>query len=120
VILTLAESTRDPDAYVRISAVEALGLKQPTPESVDALIRSLGDVDDEVRFNAALALARLGRGAAAAVPTLTDALSDGNRYVVGYAIEALERIGTPEALSMLVPFLKIARSCPLTSNKSLF
>jgi HEAT repeat protein len=120
VIRTLAECTQDPDAYVRISAVEALGLKRATPESVDALIRSLGDVDDEVRFNAALALARLGPGAAAAVPALTDALTDGNRYVVGYAIEALERIGTPEALSALVPFLKIARSCPLTSNRSLF
>jgi HEAT repeat protein len=80
----------------------------------------LADTDDEVRFNAALALARLGPAAAAAIPMLRDALADGNRYVAGYAIEALERIGTPEALATLVPFLKIARYCPLTSNKSLF
>ncbi|HTV53780.1 MAG TPA: phytanoyl-CoA dioxygenase, partial [Terriglobia bacterium] len=69
---------------------------------------------------ASLALARLGPGAAGAIPALRAALMDGNRYVVGYAIEALDRIGTAEALATLVPFLKLARYCPLTSNKSLF
>jgi HEAT repeat protein len=120
VIAALTRSTADADAYVRINAVEALGLKDATPDSVQALTDALADTDDEVRFNAALALARLGPAAATAIPMLRDALADGNRYVAGYAIEALERIGTPEALATLVPFLKIARYCPLTSNKSLF
>ena len=120
VIGALARATQDPDAYVRINAVEALGLKRAAPEAVQALAGALQDADDEVRFNAALALARLGTGAAGAVPALREALQDGNRYVAGYAIEALERIATPEALSALVPFLKLARYCPITSNKSLF
>jgi HEAT repeat protein len=119
-ISALARGARDPDPYVRINAVEALGLKPASRDAVHALIQSLDDADDEVRFNAALALARVGPGAADAIPALRDALVDGNRYVAGYAIEALERIGTPEALSALVPFLKIARYCPVTSNKNLF
>jgi hypothetical protein len=120
VVAALIHATRDGDPYVRINAVEALGLKRGTPESVGALVEALVDPDDEVRFNAALALARLGPGAASAVSALREALADGNRYVAGYAVEALERIGTPEALAALVPFLKVARFCPLTSNSSLF
>ncbi len=120
VLSVLAGACRDPDVYVRINAVEAIGLKTPTAEVVQAATDALADREDEVRFNAALALARLGKGAAAAVPALRDALCDGNRYVVGYALEALDRIGTPEAMAALIPFLKVSRWCPLTSNKSLF
>jgi HEAT repeat protein len=116
----LVQGCGDADVYVRINAVEALGLKQATPEGVAALVKALSDSDDEVRFNAALALARVGKGAVAAVPALADALNDGNRYVSGYAVEALDRIGTPEAYAALVPHLKVARWCPITNNKSLF
>jgi len=52
--------------------------------------------------------------------TLKDALHDGNRYVIGYALEALERIGSPETVSLLIPYLKDARWCPMTSPKSQF
>ncbi len=85
-----------------------------------ALIKALVDPDDEVRFNAALALARLGPAAAPALEALAEALYDGNRYVSGYACEALQRIGTAEALSVLLPFLQAARWCPITNNKNLF
>lgn len=116
----LVRACDDKDVSVRINAVEALGLKRATPGGVAALAKALSDSEDEVRFNAALALARMGKGAAAAVPALADALNDGNRYVSGYAIEALDRIATPEAYAALVPFLKVARWCPITNNKSLF
>jgi hypothetical protein len=116
----LVKGCGDADVYVRINAVEALGLKQSTPAAVAALAKALSDSDDEVRFNAALALARMGRGAAAAVGALADALNDGNRYVGGYAIQAHDRIGTPEAYAALVPYLKVTRWCPITNNKSLF
>jgi HEAT repeat protein len=119
-IAALVAGCGDADVYVRINSVEALGLKLATPDGVAALARALTDSDDEVRFNAALALARIGKGAEAAVPALADALNDGNRYVGGYAIEALDRIGTPEAYAVLVPHLKVARWCPITNNKSLF
>jgi HEAT repeat protein len=120
VLQALADGVADPDVYVRINAVEALGLKAATPVTVAALAAALSDAEDEVRFNAALSLARLGPGAAAAVPALASVLEDGNRYVVGYAIEALERIATPDALAVLLPFLKTARWCPITTSRSLF
>ena len=51
---------------------------------------------------------------------LVESLRDANRYTMGYAVEALERIGTPEADRALIRFLKIARGCPLTVDGSLF
>ncbi|MGI9333818.1 MAG: HEAT repeat domain-containing protein [Gammaproteobacteria bacterium] len=120
VLDTLVRASADEDAYVRINAVEALGLQRATEPVVRALIGALADPDDEVRFNAALSLARLGPGAGAAAGALADALYDGNRYVSGYACEALQRIGTPEALRALLPFLQSARWCPITNTKNLF
>lgn len=119
-LAALVRGSADEDAYVRINAVEALGLKKAAPEVVAALVGALADADDEVRFNAALALARLGPGAAAATEALAGALYDGNRYVSGYACEALQRIGTGEALNVLLPFLQTARWCPITNIKNLF
>ena len=58
--------------------------------------------------------------AEAAVPALRDALHDENRYVPGYAVEALERIATPDAMQVLLPFLKTARWCPHTSPASIY
>ena len=105
---------------VRINAVEALGLKRADPISVEALSAAIKDEDQQVRFSAALALAQLGPKAEAAVPALGNALHDENRYVPGYAVEALERIATPAALKTLLPFLKTARWCQHTTPKSIY
>ena len=64
-----------------------------------------------MRFNASLALARLGLAAAPATGALVESLRDGNHYTMGYAVEALERIGTPEADRAIIRFLEIARWC---------
>jgi len=120
VIDALIAGCRDEDPAVRLNAVEALGLKKGSEAAALALADALFDDDDEVRFNAALALARLGPAAACAVPALRRALTDGNRYTMGYAVEALDRIGTPEALKVLVPFLRIHRWCPITTRDNLF
>jgi HEAT repeat protein len=116
----LVRAAADADDNVRMNAVEALGLKAGTPQIAAALAAALADEVDEVRFNAALALARLGPAAEPATEALVAALDDGNRYVPGYAVEALERIDTPRASRALLTYLKGARWCPLTSNKSLF
>ena len=116
----LCRATADAAAAVRINAVEALGLKSATPRSVAALSHAIADLDAQVRFSAALSLAQMGTTAEAAVPALQDALHDANRYVPGYAVEALERIGTPEAMRALLPFLKAARWCPHTSPASIY
>jgi HEAT repeat protein len=116
----LARAARDPAAAVRINAVEALGLKPATPSAIAALSRAIKDPDPQVRFSAALSLAQIGPAAEAAVPALEDALHDENRYVPGYAVEALERIATPAAIRVLLPFLKAARWCPHTSPASIY
>jgi HEAT repeat protein len=87
---------------------------------VAALTAAVRDAEAEVRFSATLSLARLGPDADQAVPVLAEALWDSNRYVPGYAIEALERIGTDQAVRTLVPYLKNARWCAQTSPASTF
>jgi HEAT repeat protein len=77
--------------------------------------------DDEVgRRNAALALARIGPSAHEAVPALKDALWDDDRYVRGKAVEALNRIGTPDAHEPLIDYLMTSRWCDLTTADSLY
>ncbi len=120
VIEVLCRATQDPSAAVRINAIEALGLKPGTPSSVAALSRAIKDPDPQARFSAALSLAQIGPAAEAAVPALQDALYDENRYVPGYAVEALERIATQSAIRALLPFLKSARWCPHTSPASIY
>jgi HEAT repeat protein len=120
VIAALARATRDPNAAVRISAVEALGLKQGRRDAVPALAKALHDPDAHVRFSAALSLAQQGPAAAEAVPDLEAALSDDNRYVPGYAVEALERVDSPDAWRALMPFLKRSRWCPYTTPTSTY
>jgi hypothetical protein len=120
VVGALCRATQDPVASVRINAIEALGLKPATPSAVAALSRAIKDADPQARFSAALSLAQIGPAAEAAVPALGDALHDENRYVPGYAVEALERIASPSAMGVLLPFLKAARWCPHTSPSSIY
>ena len=117
----LVRLTGDPNTHVRVSAIEALGLKAADDTTVAALCRILvEEPDDESRSNAALALWRIGPAAAKAVPALAAALHDGDRYVQSYALEALEGIATPDALAVLLPHLRTARWCPITNPGSMF
>jgi HEAT repeat protein len=116
----LSSVIKDPAVTIRVNAAEALGLKPVAPESIAALTGAMRDPAPDVRFSAALSLAQLGPSAEAAVPALTSALSDENRYVPGYAVEALERIATPQALRTLLPYLKTSRWCPQTSPSSIY
>ncbi|HZG54868.1 HEAT repeat domain-containing protein, partial [Paenibacillus sp.] len=86
-----------------------------------ALARALGDARDaQTRFTAGLALCRFGAAAAAAVPALTAALDDENRYVRAHAAEALRYIGTPEARDALLQELTYVRWCPTTTKDNTF
>ena len=121
----LVDALADEDVHVRIAAAEALGIIEPSVSTRDALLGALGDPASEVRFDAALSLARAAvcgtsELMADTVAPLEDALFDTNRYVSAYAAETLERIGTPEAFEALVPFLRTARWCPHTDNRRPF
>ena len=52
--------------------------------------------------------------------TAENCLNDPNRYVYGYALEALDRIDTSESNNCLKKYLKITRYCPYTTFESLF
>jgi len=122
----LCDALGDDDVHVRIAAAEALGLARPCADTRDALVAAMhADPASEVRFDAALSLVRAAvQGSSTlmteAVGPLADALYDTNRYVSGYAAEALERIGTRDAFDALVPFLRTARWCPHTDNRRPF
>ncbi|MCB0107326.1 MAG: HEAT repeat domain-containing protein [Caldilineaceae bacterium] len=122
----LAALTRDPSEWVRRNTVEALGTLEVAGNhaaqevAVAALCDALQDSDGQVRFTTGLSLARIGRPAAAAVPALTRALQDENRYVRANAVDALRRIDTQEAQSALVDYLLSTRWCYSTTPESTF
>ena len=77
-----------------IARVRASFTKLGAPaQAVPALIAALGDANENVRANAAKALARIGPAAVEAVPALIAALGDANENVRANAAEALEQIG---------------------------
>ena len=85
-------------------------IKVPASKTVPALVEILENPEDtDLAFFAAQALTRIGPDATEAVPALRDALMSESAYVRGFSSEALSRIGTPEALQALVPFLRTAR-----------
>ncbi|CAF3646948.1 unnamed protein product [Rotaria sp. Silwood1] len=113
---------------------EALGTIQVNEQQyidmvVQCLTNVLVDRDQQknpkeashVRFTAALSMAKLGAKASQAIPSLKDALYlDQNRYVNGNALLALERIGTSEALKIVLHYLNMSRWCAKTTAHSLF
>ena len=120
VLDTLRSGCIQEDPAIRLNAVEALGLKICSEKEISVIETLLQDKDDEVRFNAALALARNGKRSKSATNALAKSLTDPNRYVYGYALEALDRIDSKESNAYLKKYLKITRYCPYTSTKSLF
>ena len=111
---------QEKDPAIRLNTVEALGLKKGRKKDIEIIEKLLEDKDDEVRFNSALALARNGKRSKYATKGLINCLNDPNRYVYGYALEALDRINTTESNDCLKKYLKITRYCPYTTFDSLF
>ncbi len=116
----VARLLQDSSAWVRRTAVETLGMLEDPEVAVPALATALADQDDQVKFNATLALARQGSQAASALPALRASLQDENRYVRGFGIEALRQIGTAEALNAACDHLMDSRWCYSTTPHSTF
>ncbi|MCK6503726.1 HEAT repeat domain-containing protein [Myxococcota bacterium] len=92
----LGPAAESPDAYVRWKA--AWGLSA-TPSARPALEALLGDVDSDVRRQAARSLGALRDPAA--LPALVAALDDPNSFVRRWAAEALGALDDPAALAPL-------------------
>jgi HEAT repeat protein len=87
------EALHDPDARIRIKAVESLGnVGTDNPATVPALIKALDDREARVRAAAVLALLKIGPEAQEAVPALRKTLQDKDAKVRAYATKTLERI----------------------------
>ena len=110
----------DNDPFVRISAIESLGIRPSSPDSVKSICKVLeNDIDDEIRSHAALALWRM-EPSAKTISSLELALYDGDRYVQAYALEALQSVNTTKSLNVMVEHLKKSRWCSITNKNNMF
>ena len=75
---------------------------------------------DQVRVNAATALARLGTGAAAAEADLIAALDDPCGQVASFVLTALGRLGSPAALDAALSMLNAQRWDPSLTGAARF
>jgi HEAT repeat protein len=82
----------------------------------------LRDKDAQTRFQATLAVAQLAKnlGSEKMVDALELMLLDEDRYVRGYAVEALKRIQNPKATQVLLKHLETSRWCALTTVNTQF
>ena len=109
----LTQLLRHQEPRVRQYAAEAIGtVGQASAEAPAQLVDALGDDDALVRQYAAVSVARLGPRAGS-LPGVVDALKQnlvhGHHHVRGWSIEALRRLGTPEALDAALNYLMTAR-----------
>ena len=115
------------DAGIRCRAAEALGNCQGSEpnQTIPALIELLDDPDKGVPRVAAASINRLAghpetEASSDVVQDLKRGLSNDDRYVRGLAAKALQRLGTPEALGIVIDWLHVSRWCPLTTVESPF
>jgi HEAT repeat protein len=89
-----AIAIKDPDAEVRVAAVNILGHVRLKPEiSVPCLIKALADDRSDVRREATVALARFGSDAKPAVAAIARAVDDMNQDVRASALKVLKLLG---------------------------
>lgn len=107
-IPAITKLLRDPDARIRVVAVQALSEVRPTPAIVQGFVELLCDKDERVRLAAVEALGKMGTEAAAAVPALTECLQDDVGLVRVLATQSLGKIGSAAkpAIPALVTLLK--------------
>ncbi len=94
-VVELGNVLADPDADVRRTALAALRSIQGKVLPADAasvFVLDLQNVDEDVRYQAAKNLGRLGRDAAAALPALQPLLADPSPDVRRAAAEAIARL----------------------------
>ena len=124
-VAALVRALEDESHFVVRTAADALGtigaaaaatplgslLHADRPGWDTPLVRGWS-VRDQIRFNAATALARLGSGAAAAEAELIAALDDPCGQVTTVVLAALRHLGTPSALDAAFSMLTAERWDP--------
>ena len=82
-----------PDGALRVKVAFALWQISQHEAALPALVRSLGDKKNSIRWNAAEALAKIGPPAKSSTDALTKNLEKGDRVERRFAATALGRIG---------------------------
>ncbi len=106
-LLEFGDPPRASAAAFVLSEIGPKALEQE-PRLVEALIHGMGHASEEVRHWSAVAIARLGAQASAAVPALVAALGDGDQGVRLVSAHALGDFGegAAEAVQPLVTLLQ--------------
>lgn len=126
------EFLKNTHSRVRASAVECFGWLDTafenitTPDFQELILDQISEVaqsdtSDLVRITACCTLLKLSRfGTLGRVVTRLILVieSDESRYAVAYAMEALKRIGSPEAMSSYIRKLEISEWCHHTTRYS--
>lgn len=94
----------DPDENVRLGVVEALGQWRNTRATPALLARYPGEDDDQVRYEILTTLGRIG--SPEAEPILRAGLTDEDRYVRMWAMDALCEMDTPDARERAIEMLR--------------
>ena len=108
----------DPVESVARHAVSAVGMiGEPSARIAEAIAEAYGSAEDQSLRSYMKACVRLGPKAEAAIPTLEKATLDDFEYVRAFAVEALGRIDTDDAIRAMVPFLRTMRWFPYEPRK---
>ena len=99
-------------------AADSLGkISDSAEQSVPALLQAINsDEQEEVRGSATLAISRLAPDSTEAVTILEAALANSSWYVRGLAVEALARIGSNAARTVLMDHLRTAHWCSVAAR----
>lgn len=115
----LAEYARDDQPMVRRNAVEAIGMvcqhdERLTDAISSALTDGLTDEDALTRRNAVFAVARLAPRSCTpdVVLRLIDNLHHWHHHVLGWSVEALQRMHDPAATAAVIRYLNTTRWDP--------
>jgi HEAT repeat protein len=91
---------------------------EPSERIAAAITEAYESAEDQgLRSYMMQAYVRLGPKAEAAIPTLEKATADDFEYVRAFAVEALARIDTDDAIRAMVPFLRTMRWFPYEPRK---
>ena len=91
---------------------------EPSDRIAKAIAEAYDSAEDQsLRSYMMQACVRLGPKAEAAIPTLEKATQDDFEYVRAFAVEALARIDTDDAIRAMVPFLRTMRWFPYKARE---
>jgi HEAT repeat protein len=121
----LIKCLQDQNPEIVLNAAETLGMIQHPVDEIALALTTLmnSSPDNKVSAAATLSLLRISKSLESHLPTISllkNLMKHEERYVKGYAIEALTRIKSDHALDALLSFFRTSRWCSITTPKSLY